>query len=303
MYTGSTMTSAPEGKVEAYDERLRLRSLITGRYREAASFHAELATVDEERFVDAVLNALSGKADEELADALGSVHTTDLYLALGCLAGDVVAHRAFERDIISAIKPSVDRVCRDGSVSIEDVMQWTREKLLVGAPNEPPKLSQYTGRGALVGWVRVVAVREALQDRRRSRRERVRDDTALIEGDGEDDDAVNAEVRILRDRYADSFKAAVRQALRRLSAEQRSILRFHTHDGLTIDELAPMLGVHRATAARRLERARLDVLAHTRAILRETCGLSESEARSLCTVLGREVDVSIKRALTEEATS
>lgn len=69
---------------------------------------------------------------------------------------------------------------------------------------------------------------------------------------------------------------------------------------MRIDQLAPMLGIHRATVARRLEKARHDVLMQTREILREQHGLSESEAKSLCVALVAEVDVSIERALSDE---
>jgi RNA polymerase sigma-70 factor (ECF subfamily) len=73
----------------------------------------------------------------------------------------------------------------------------------------------------------------------------------------------------------------------------------HARDGLSIDRIAPMLGIHRATAARRLERARADALDAARAILQEG-GLSASEARSLCIALAPEVDVSIARALADD---
>lgn len=262
---------------------------IAAKHRAAALVHAGIP-LGFERFRAAI-------APEAAVDEL---HTDDLYLALACIDGDPLAIQVLERDVMTQVRPSVERACRDGgTMAADDVMQWTREKLLVGKDGEPPKLAQYTGRGGLVGWVRVVAVREALQDRRKAKRERVRDDAALLEDGGPTE--VGAELKLLRDRYAASFRMAVQQALRRLSAEQRSLLRFHTHDGLTIDELAPMLGVHRATAARRIEKARADALEHTRSILRELHGLSDSEARSLCMVLGREVDVSIKRALSDEA--
>ena len=144
----------------------------------------------------------------------------------------------------------------------------------------------------------MVAVREALQATRKSKRERVRDDVSLLEGASS---TTGLELSMLKGLHAAAFRTAVQEALRRLTPEQRAMLRFYTKDGLTIDQLAPMLGIHRATAARRLERARIDALDHTRAILREQHGLSESEARSLCIALGSEVDVSIGRALGEEA--
>lgn len=228
---------------------------------------------------------------------LDAIHTDDVWLALACLARDPHALAAFERDIVKAVRLSVVRASGNG-VSADDMLQMTREKLLVGGgpDGSPPKLAQYTGRGPLVGWVRVVAVREALYAQRSKRHEHTADDAELLApepGKG------GIELEVLRARHGDAFRQAVHDALRGLTSEQRTLLRFHTRDGLTIDQLAPMLGVHRATAARRLTKARSDALDRTRAILRERSGLSESEARSICTALANEVDVSIGRALTE----
>lgn len=268
-------------------------SLLAEKYREATAAWGAV-TVSMARF----RSALEATMVDE-AVRLDELHTSDLYLALACLDRAPAALAAFERHVVDPIRPSVERVCRNGSISAEDVIQWTREKLLVGEPPKPPKLAQYTGRGSLVAWVRVVAMREALQEHRKSKRERVKDDVSLL--DSGVPLAVNMELAVLRNRHAASFRAAVHEGLRRLAPEQRALLRMHTHDGLSIDEIAPMLKVHRATAARRLERARMDALAHTRSILRERHGLSESEALSLCMALGSEVDVSLGRALSDEA--
>lgn len=248
--------------------------------------------VSRERFAATLAAAFDGE------QSLDGVHAGDLYLALACLDGQARALAAFEQQFVARVRPSVERACRGAATNVDDVMQWTREKLLVGEPPSPPKLGQYTGRGSLLGWVRVVAVREALQDRRRSKKERIADDVRLLE---EASPAATAELEVLRERHGSALRVAIEGALHRLTPEQRSLLRFHTRDALTIDQLAPLLGVHRATAARRLEKARADALQHTRAILHEQFGLSESEARSLCIALGTDVEVSVGRALEDEA--
>jgi RNA polymerase sigma-70 factor, ECF subfamily len=233
--------------------------------------------------------------DEEAS--IDALHTSDVWLALACIARDRQAMTAFEQDIMRAVRPAVARAAGDG-VSTDDVLQVTREKLFVGGGRDGSlaKLAQYTGKGPLLGWVRVVAVREALYAQRAKHHRLAADDVELLAAET---DARGIELDVLRARHGDAFRQAVIDALRALTSEQRTLLRFHTRDGLTIDQLAPMLGVHRATAARRLAKARCDALEHTRALLRERAGLSESEARSLCTVLAREVDVSIGRALAE----
>jgi RNA polymerase sigma-70 factor (ECF subfamily) len=179
------------------------------------------------------------------------------------------------------------------------VIQVTLEKLLVGG-EDGPKIAQYTGRGSLVGWIRVVAVREALQDRPKSKRERVREDVVLL---ADRPTTPPMELTLLRGQNEGIFRAAVKRALAELPADQRALLRLAFLEGLTIDDLAPLLGVHRATVTRRLERARADALARTQAILQSEHGFTESEARSICQALGSEVDISIAVALQGESGS
>jgi len=235
------------------------------------------------------------RAAETTELPLARLHTADLYLVAACLDGDEAAIAALERDVIGRLRGAIRRACRDDG-AVDDVVQTTLASMLAGPPS--PKLAQYMGLGALSAWVRVVAVREALQARHRTRRELLTDADLLA---GPATSTASVELRVLRDLHGPSFGVAIKEAMRRLTAEQRALLRFSVRDRLSIDRIAPMLGIHRATAARRLEQARADVLEHTQAILCEHHGLSESEARSLCTALGRDVDVSLGRALTDEA--
>lgn len=225
---------------------------------------------------------------------LDTVHASDLYLVAACLDGDSAAIAVLEHDVMGAIRPSIVRACQPNG-NADDIVQTTLTKLLVGPPEA--KLAQYTGKGPLLGWVRVIAVREALQAHRRTNKEFLSDEDLVVAPAGT---AASVEMKMLRDMHGPSFGKAVQDAMKRLTAEQRALLRFSVRDGLSIDQIAPMLGIHRATAARRLEKARSDVFSHTQAILRERHGLSESEAKSLCTALGGEVDVSLGRALLDE---
>lgn len=265
-----------------------------GRALEAARAHWPNFAVRPEAF-KAALEAAVGSGI-----TLGALHVNDLYLAVGCLAHDAEALATFEKVVIAEVKPSVARSCKNKS-TLDDVLQITREKLLFGTPgtDDPtPKLAQYTGKGPLVAWVRVVAVREALMSDRKTKRERVHDDTVLLAGATT---AASLELSMLKRLHGGAFRTAVQEALGRLTAEQRTILRFHAKDKLGIDQIAPMLGIHRATAARRLEKAREDALELARSILHDQHGLSESEAKSLCLALANEIDVSIGRALAEDS--
>lgn len=262
---------------------------VDATYREASAAWPHVR-VPLGRFREVLTSALEGGGG-----TLDTVHASDLYLVAGCLDHDPAAVTALEHDVIGAVRASIERACRQ-SGNADDAVQTTLQKLLVGPPE--PKLAQYTGKGPLVGWVRVVAVREALMAQRRVKKE-VLGDGDLVAGAASS--LASIELKMLREVHGASFGTAVQEAMRRLTAEQRALLRFHVRDRLSIDQIAPMLGIHRATAARRLEKARADALLHTEAILCERHGLSASEVKSLCIALGRDVDVSLSRALSDEA--
>jgi len=263
-------------------------SIAADLHREARARWPEVY-VTPERFREVLATALAASA----ARSVKTLHASDLYLVAACLDGDARAVEVLRRDVVEATREAVKRAARV-KTSADDAVQATLAKLLVGPPE--PKLRQYTGKGPLVAWTRVIAVREALQLDRRTKREVVTDaDLAGMTS------AASVELGLVRELHGPAFGAALQQAIARLSPEQRTLLRFHVKDGLTIDQLAPMLGIHRATAARRLERARADVLAHTQDVLREQHGLSDSEVRSLCIALAGEVDISVGRALGDEA--
>jgi RNA polymerase sigma-70 factor (ECF subfamily) len=70
----------------------------------------------------------------------------------------------------------------------------------------------------------------------------------------------------------------------------------HLH-GLTVDELAPSFGVHRATVARWLAAARERLLTETRAGLRERLGVGDATVDSILRELRGRVDVTVTRLL------
>ena len=62
-------------------------------------------------------------------------------------------------------------------------------------------------------------------------------------------------------------------------------------DGLTIDEIAPMYGVHRATAARWIASAKQDVLARTRKQLMTELHLDAGEVDSLIRLVQSRIEL------------
>jgi RNA polymerase sigma-70 factor (ECF subfamily) len=233
---------------------------------------------------------------EKPLDALRSLYIADLYLAFACGRGDPHAIALFESHFMSAMPQVIARVARDGSG--EDVVQTVRAKLLLRDETSSPKILDYSGQGPLAGWLRVSSVRTALNMMRGGRAE-VRDaalDEAMLQIEAPND---SPEFLAIRTRHREDFKAAFEEAVHALPPERRNLLRMRFVDELTLDQLASLFNVHRATAARWLAEARDHVYEETRRALQRRLNLPQSEFESLIEALRSAIDLSIHRILAE----
>jgi RNA polymerase sigma-70 factor (ECF subfamily) len=245
--------------------------------------------LDEARFVDHLVSRWPN--DAALADWLDDAHANDLYLACACAHGDPAALAAFDRVHLVPVADYLARGQPDAAF-VEDVRQAVREKLFVG---QPGKIVDYSGRGPLGGWVRVLSVRTAI-DLRRRRGERVPDlREAELPG-------LHPELDYLSQRYRAEVEEALRHAFARLDDEERTLLRLHFVDLVTLDELARIKKVHRATVARRLASARRAILEETHRRLRERLAVSTEEMHSLVRLVKSQINLSVVRMLAPAGT-
>ncbi|HKE18946.1 MAG TPA: sigma-70 family RNA polymerase sigma factor [Kofleriaceae bacterium] len=222
-------------------------------------------------------------------------HADDLYLACATSHGDPAAVAAFERELSPVARAAARRI--DGSVDfVDEVVQATRERLLVARDGRPPRVAEYAGRGTLAAWVRVAAMRIAMNLLRERRRNVLVDDDAFFDAVRQGSDGERA---ALRSRYGQACADAVRAAFATLTARERNLLRLHHLHGLTLDELAPAMKVHRATVARWMERARGRLLEETRAGLRARLTALDAEVDSILRELQSRIDVTLSRLLAE----
>jgi RNA polymerase sigma-70 factor (ECF subfamily) len=78
-------------------------------------------------------------------------------------------------------------------------------------------------------------------------------------------------------------------------------LRQHFVSGLTIDQLASALGIHRATAARRIAKAREQLAASARDELAHRLALDPQELADVFGLVVSRLDVSISKLLASRA--
>lgn len=223
------------------------------------------------------------------------LHPSDLFLALACSAGDAEAVRLFEQAFVPNMMRSASHLLSQ-HLRADEVRQALRVKLLVRDGDNEGKLAQYTGRGPLAAWLRIVAVRTVLSMRRATGATAAREEEDELLG-GIAAEGADPELEHLRATYKDAFRTAFHEALMALDVAERNLLRLHHVEGLNVDELAPIFQIHRATAARRLVKAREEISERTRSLLVSRLRLSESECSSIMGMILSQLDVSLVRVL------
>jgi RNA polymerase sigma-70 factor (ECF subfamily) len=227
-------------------------------------------------------------------DAKPETAHADLYLALACLSGNTAAIAVLVESYWEQLYGACLKVLHNRD-AVEDVLQELRIALFV---EEPSRMTRYSGEGRLAAWLRVVALRLALMARRRLWRELdVDQDNLLSFADGDDD----PELQTLKYSYRAAFKSAFREALESLTSRQRNLLRYSVIDGLTIDELGKLHGVHRASAARWLAAAKRDLARRTKQRLRDCLELSDEDYAELTRVVESRLYASLQRELAVRA--
>jgi RNA polymerase sigma-70 factor len=222
--------------------------------------------------------------EERSSEGRASLRGAELYLVCASIHGDELAVAEIEKSYIAKALTFLSGSNAAPSF-VDDVRQESLRRLFVDG-----KIRQYTGRGSLLSWMRVVTVRVASNLRAK---EKPHAELA----DAVPGPAIDPELAIIQRRYGDAFRAALRDALEGLEAEERTLLRLYYLDGLHLEKLAGVFHVSRATVARRLESVRERILDETQRLLRERLHATPAELASLLRVVRDDLGVSLSRIL------
>ena len=159
------------------------------------------------------------------------------------------------------------------------------------------KIATYRGHGPLGAWVRVCAVRLALELKESAER-RCDDEAGLL--DNLVSREANPELLAVKAQHRDTFRAALEEGFAGLALREKTLLRMHFLDDMGIDEIGIVFHVHRATVARWL-------VAIRRRLLQQLCSkvaldlrASSSEFVSLMRLVRSDVQISLQRLLTSD---
>lgn len=271
------------------DDRRTLETLVA----QAKAEHPTLE-VDPVDFV----RRLGASVAEDESTTLDNIRADELYLAHACTTGNSRAIERFREVFGADINRVLDRA-RSTGTPLEELRQTVEVKLFAGRDGTP-HIAKYGGRGSLQGWVRVVVSRMVI--------DHMRSHAAVPEApmqpsfaEALGDAGLDPSLQLLRERYRDDVHGAIEHAFGELTQKERRLLRGALIERLGTDDLGALYGVHRTTAARWVDKARLRLVELTHAALRDRLGGEEATVRGLVALVRSQLDVSIERLLASKS--
>jgi RNA polymerase sigma-70 factor (ECF subfamily) len=209
----------------------------------------------------------------------------ELYLAFACSRGDAAALRILEREYLTRARRVMSRVNRSAEF-LDEASQALRERLFVG---ENARIVQFAASGPLSAWLRIAALRSALNLQKARRNQSDLLTESLLE--------LPAPAGADAERYRELVQSAVDAAFATLSTRERNVLRLCYIEGSSIDQIAALYGTHRSTAARWISAARGRILDQVSEVVRTKLGLSASEIQSVLVRVRSQLEISVLRLL------
>ncbi len=218
-------------------------------------------------------------------EALDRIDAGEHLLVAGLADGDPAAVTAFE----TIYMPEVDRVLRRYSLDADartEYRQRARIRMLVGDPPKPARIQEFRGRGQLSAWVRTVTARMVLNAQRDSRKHETDEGLEAL---------ISPAVQFRRRDAAwrSKFQDLLRQSFRKLTRQERTILRMRYLDNLPAAALARAFKVHESTMSRWLARARDNLRATLEGNAIAELG-DKDRAEELLALLDSHIDLSLQ---------
>ena len=250
---------------------------------------------------------------KEIAGFIDALRADELLLVVACERGDSAAWD----DLVGQYRATVLSAARSASAGEAEAEElagsvWAElYGLRERADGRPAgKLAYYSGCGSLGGWLRAVVGQLAVDRHRRTSRlvqteEPSEFDRAAAASDEQDgwrpQSPLDPESALAEADAARTVEEALALALGGLEAEDRLLVRLYYFDGLKLKEAGAVLGVHEATASRRLTRVHAEVRRRVEATLAgERRWTREEVARTLSEVARAHTDADLRSMLAPE---
>src|SRR5246500_2819582 len=270
----------------------------------AAEFHAKCGAERFEVTRDALAAILAEIAKKyaaeaglaELREFCASLKMEELVLARACASGNERAWEVFllrYREKLYEIGLSIARE-ESAARELSDSLYADLYGTTIREGKRISKLSSYTGRGSLEGWLRTVMAQEHVNRYRRQKRmvsldEETEEGAQFATPDPEPAQAVDARLESVTD-----------EVLGALAADERFILAAYYLDGHTLAEIARILAVHESTISRKLDKLAKSLRKQILAALGRR-GLTRRQAEEALEVDVRDLTLNISDRLAQES--
>src|SRR5215207_226596 len=243
----------------------------------------------------------------EITKFVDEMQADDLCLIIACERGDEGAWS----DLVERFTATVRSAARSASSNedaAEDLAQsiWAElYGLRVRKDGKPAsKLAYYSGRGSLAGWLRAVVAQLAVDTfRKQSRLVQTEEDKDLerLARDAQGGEAGRIVAGIptpeesMSNRFAQTdLQQALGKAVQELGAEDRLLVKLYYFDNLRLREAGVVLGVHEATASRRLTRIQTDLRKRVSRILIDERGWTQAETEKSFAEVAQHLDTDLE---------
>jgi RNA polymerase sigma-70 factor, ECF subfamily len=252
---------------------------------------------------------------EDISSFVDEMQADDLCLIIACEQGDEKAWNDLVERFTSTVR-SAARSASPNEDAAEDLAQsiWAE---LYGLRTRKDgstasKLAYYSGRGSLAGWLRAVVAQLAVDVFRKQARlvqteedvdlDRLARETPLAELQTAFVSGLHNPEQAISNRFAESdMQDALGMAIKELSANDRLLVKLYYFDNLRLREAGAVLGVHEATASRRLTKVHSELRRRVGEILIKERGWTQAETERSFAEVAQHLDTDLEGLLSNKS--
>jgi RNA polymerase sigma-70 factor (ECF subfamily) len=246
---------------------------------------------------------------QEIGVFVDELRADDLCLVLACERGDEAAWN----ELVATQDKTVKAAARKISPRAEDADDlassiWAE---LYGLKHDregnlKSKLSYYSGRGSLGGWLRAIVAQLAIDQFRKTSKlvqvEEAREFDNLANESSEKAENLsvvahtdNPEQIFGEKQMARDVSKALSAAIGELDAEDRLLLKLYYFDDMKLKEIGQMMGFHEATASRKVVRIQGEIRKSVEKLLQTTHHWSEEEVKRYLSETASKLGISLEK--------
>ena len=248
----------------------------------------------------------------EIKEFIDGIRADDLCLIIACENGVETAWNDLVKSFDATVK-SAARAISKNAEDAEDLASsiWAE---LYGLKHDKDgklksKLSYYSGRGSLGGWLRAVTSQLAIDQFRKMKKlvqieeDREFENLAQSSAEKTGNDSVvsksaNPEEIFSENEAQKDVSNALKKAIAELEPEDRLILKLYYFEDLKLKDIGATLGFHEATASRKLARLQSEIRKSVEKILHKEYGWKQEEIKRQLSETASKLGISFEKMFT-----